>query len=740
MRERRIIFKLLLLFFGIALLALVSVYRAFFHVFTHARQYDDTGYTLSLIQGFNERGGLYRETFSSFGPFFSESYFVIGNLLRVPITQDGIRWVVIILWTLSSVVSGLVAYRLANKIWIALLTQAFSFHELYTLDFEPGHPISLVALLLGALALALCVGRENVLDRTQAIIAGCIVGMLAMIKINLAVFAIASVGTALIYCAPRDLVGRITRWLVAVSFCGLAIVLIGSAWPRELQIIFLIFFLCNLLAVLVSASGSTLPWSSVGRFALWATAGGAVAILFSMAGVLLTGTGVSDVARGVIFQPLAMVHVFSVVPDIQGKNVIIAVASLIIACARRFLISQKASSYHWVSSALRLAFVAILLAWVANYCTSWTALAFLWITVLPVSTATSSSEPVTIVFGRVSLVLLAVGQLLGLYPVSGAQVGIPFYLTSLCLSATLCGLFVPIGAARNIRAKFSPQKIAAAAVLVIGTLVLTQEWRSSLHAAKQIYQFNVPLELPGSNLLRLNRIAAATYKCLAENLRTSRPTFISVPGMNSLYGWAERPYPTGFNVGMNFALLTDAEQRRIVEVGRSCTPIAVVRNNYLLYNFWARDGFQPSGPLIDFVRNECRSVARIQGYDLMCLKGAALPVLTYCATLTSSPNNEIILNLPSRFSGAAKASLLQWKLPGRRERLVPVYEWRNEYVSESADIHRYAFSNPDTTRLTEATAGEFIVQVWTRDGELLADVPFALSVVPETTPLNPLPF
>jgi hypothetical protein len=35
-----------------------------------------------------------------------------------------------------------------------------------------------------------------------------------MIKINLAVFAIASVGTALIYCAPRDLIGRITRSLV----------------------------------------------------------------------------------------------------------------------------------------------------------------------------------------------------------------------------------------------------------------------------------------------------------------------------------------------------------------------------------------------------------------------------------------------------------------------------------------------------------------------------------------------
>jgi hypothetical protein len=102
--------------------------------------------------------------------------------------------------------------------------------------------------------------------------------------------------------------------------------------------------------------------------------------------------------------------------------------------------------------------------------------------------------------------------------------------------------------------------------------------------------------------------------------------------------------------------------------------------------------------------------------------------LTYCATLTSSPNNEIILNLPSRFAGAAKASLHEWTLPGRWEPLVPVYERATKHVSESADIHRFAFSNPDTTRLTEATADHFIVQVWTKDGELLADVPFALPV------------
>src|SRR5262245_21327546 len=83
MKERRVIYKLVLLLLGIALLAEVSACRAFFHVCTHARQYDDTGFMLSLIQGFNEHGRLYRETLSRYGPFFSEFYFVIGKLLHV---------------------------------------------------------------------------------------------------------------------------------------------------------------------------------------------------------------------------------------------------------------------------------------------------------------------------------------------------------------------------------------------------------------------------------------------------------------------------------------------------------------------------------------------------------------------------------------------------------------------------------------------------------------------------------
>lgn len=80
--------KFALFFAGASLLAAASAYRAFFDLFSYFAQYDDTGSMLSLIQGFNKRGGLYRDIFSPYGPFCSEFYLFVGRILSVPITHE----------------------------------------------------------------------------------------------------------------------------------------------------------------------------------------------------------------------------------------------------------------------------------------------------------------------------------------------------------------------------------------------------------------------------------------------------------------------------------------------------------------------------------------------------------------------------------------------------------------------------------------------------------------------------
>ena len=150
---------------GASLLAAASAYRAFFDLFSYFAQYDDTGSMLSIIQGFNERGGLYRQIFSPYGPFCSEFYLFVGRILSVPITHDGLRWIVLVLWVGSSLAGSAIAYRLTRRIWVALLVQALSFQMLDPLAEEPGHPVSLVAALVAAFALVVNSPREDKVGR-----------------------------------------------------------------------------------------------------------------------------------------------------------------------------------------------------------------------------------------------------------------------------------------------------------------------------------------------------------------------------------------------------------------------------------------------------------------------------------------------------------------------------------------------------------------------------------------------
>ena len=101
----------------------------------------------------------------------------------------------------------------------------------------------------------------------------------------------------------------------------------------------------------------------------------------------------------------------------------------------------------------------------------------------------------------------------------------------------------------------------------------------------------------------------------------------------------------------------------MVDVGRTCQPIAAVLNRQIL-NFWIRGKFQPSGPLIDFVMRECRPVGRVKNYELMVLLDSPPPKLTYCVTLdkewrTDAPANQITVFAPANIGTITSASLLQ---------------------------------------------------------------------------------
>lgn len=724
--------KFFLFVAGATVLAAASGYRAFFDLFSYFAQYDDTGSMLALIQCFNECGGLYRETFSPYGPFCSEFYLFAGRILRVPMTHDGLRWMVLVIWVGSSLAGSAIAYRLTRRIWVALFVQALSFHMLHRLIAEPGHPISLVAALVAALALVVNSPRENEPGRVQAILAGTILGMLCMTKINLGLFAVAAAGTAWIYCSPRDVLGRALRWLAAFLFCSLAVVLVQPAWPPETRRVFLTVFLGTLIAVLVSARGGKTEWRVLGGFGRWTLAALLASVALSLSGALISGTRWADLVGGLIVEPMTLGGAFIYLPDMGRKDAAMALASLIGACAWRFLAPASSLLHQRISLALRLGFLGLITAWVMGLCTPWTALAFLWIAALPPLAGAGQNESDADRFGRLALVLLAVGQVLGIYPVSGAQLSIPFYLTSLCVIPVLHGLFLNFERAGLFRLHPSLKFALPIAILIAPSLPLAKVYTGHVRLLANTYHKRAPLGLPGTNLLRIDRAEAATYRCLAENLRNCRPTFVSLPALNSLYVWAERPFPTGFNVPPNFAVLSAEEQRKIVEVGRRCKPLALILHQHLLDDFYVKGRYQPKGPLIDFAKEECRPAGHVRGYDFKSLKNEPLPMLTYCATMRadSQPNelNRITVTLPSRFGKVTTASILDLSAPESRSSPLQLEE-RIQTPSEpiaGEPVRQFTFVNPDPANLTIRTQDRFLVQLWDETGRLVADLPFAL--------------
>jgi hypothetical protein len=716
---------------GALLLAGASVYRAFLSLFCSFTTYDDTGYMLSLIQGFNERGNLYRETFSQYGPFYSEFYWFVGRILNVPITHDSIRLIVLVFWVGSSIAAAVLAYRITQRVWVALLVQAICFHALETLVGEPGHPISLAVGLLAALALAGNSLPESLERRGQAILMGTILGLLAMTKINLGLFAIAAVGTAWVYCSPPDLFGRLLRWTAAVSFGALGVLLVKPPWPPETRFAFVALFLCSLAASLVSVPGGKLEWPAFRRFGMWALGAFFLTVTLSISGALLSGTRWSDLMRGMIVRPMAMGEAFFGIPDMNRNAASVALFSLLGAIGWRLCRATPFRFRRGIDLALRVLFVAGITAWLMDYVAPWTVLSFVWIAALPPVSVRDETETDRTRFGRLTLVLLAVGQWLGVYPVSGAQIAIPSFFVSLCLIPVLQGLLLNLEGRDLFRFRFHYVIRLALPVVIIAApvLALAKVWRENVRLHAYLYRVWAPLNLPGAQLLRPEPASAAVYRCLAENLRHSRLSFVTLPGMNSLYGWSERPTPTGFNVGFNFAFLSRPEQEKIVEVARRCKPIALVLNEDLMF-FWSRGRFQASGPLVDFAKTECRSAGSVQGYHLMSLNSEPLPTLTYCASVKAAiPNgaSRITVTLPSRLGNVTAASLRNLRAPALPRKLLPL-EAGPAASNESGapgDIREFTFQEPSSD-LSIETLDQFIVQLWNEAGEWVTDLPFAL--------------
>jgi hypothetical protein len=218
---------------------------------------------------------------------------------------------------------------------------------------------------------------------------------------------------------------------------------------------------------------------------------------------------------------------------------------------------------------------------------------------------------------------LAVLQVLHAYPVAGSQVSWGSFL--LVLVAFVCGLDgvrqlvawersrgAPILGARPWRGRAAGSVLLA---LVAGIFV------SPLAGLWRLHRELPSLDLPGASLLHVTPGQRKELHELVEKLRAGCETFVTLPGLNSLYLWAEREPPTGFNATTWMFLFDAALQQRIVARLETIERLCLVRHPALA-DSWARRRPMPALPLLDYLQTHFVLEEPVGSYELWVRKGA----------------------------------------------------------------------------------------------------------------------
>jgi hypothetical protein len=203
-----------------------------------------------------------------------------------------------------------------------------------------------------------------------------------------------------------------------------------------------------------------------------------------------------------------------------------------------------------------------------------------------------------------------IGAVMSLYPfpVAGHQMNIGALLPVVMLPVLACD--VPAGlharGARRLPAMFSTFP-AMMVVLTMGSFL-------TLRSAR-VYWHNVPLGLPGTNLIRVGEAEADDLRWVTTELSSCASSY-SMPGMPSFAFWTGHALPTALNINDVLAFIRPAQQMEIV-LALSRQPDLCIVYNPAHLRFFDRGQIQTDPPLLHYVLSDFVPVANRDGYIIL---------------------------------------------------------------------------------------------------------------------------
>jgi hypothetical protein len=595
---------------------------AYEQVFSHLNTPDDEGYVTLTLRSFVDGNALYDDVYSQYGPGF---YAFVGgamDLLGIPFDNDGARWINLFLWLGSSLLASIALLRLTGSLTIAAVGLGIAFVVLAADALEPLHPgatIGFVLLLLVAAAAWLWPSRIPAALTTI----GALTALLIAIKINVGGLTLIAVGFAAVVTSPelrrvRPFVAVITAVFVIVPFALMAPKL-GYADLVRFGVVVSAGALALVLVTFRWGGGSR----PNRRDLLW-LAGGLVAMLVIVAAVpVILGTSPGGLVDGWLIRPAGHADSSLAAVPIHELGPVWAVSGLIAATV---VVTRPIEPGPRLRVALALGRIVVGLG-------IWFALASPVLGLEPsLSQALVIATPLAWVaslgpgdeapvnrFLRVLLPALAVLQTLHAYPMPGAQLAwsqvLFVIIGGVCVADGGAALGAEVAARRRLRV--AVPVLVALAVVAFGTWFALDRVKPLTDAAHVSYSDTVPLDLPGARRVRVDDLRVAQLHELTAALRNRCKTFVTLPGMNSLYLYSGLPAPEELSSTWMLYFTTD-EQQRIVDRLRATSDLCAVYKPDLL-QFWEQftEGRGiPDRPLVRYVEDEFHSVRNFEGYYL----------------------------------------------------------------------------------------------------------------------------
>jgi hypothetical protein len=217
---------------------------------------------------------------------------------------------------------------------------------------------------------------------------------------------------------------------------------------------------------------------------------------------------------------------------------------------------------------------------------------------------------------RSGICLLAATQTLWAFPVA---YHIAFVSILLIVSAAIC-LGDSLPELRRRAPQVSRGMVAQWAPIAAFFLFIMAGHLLMLRAAHSSYDEMVPLDLPGARNIRVFPDQQRLYRGVVESIhRRDCSGFLTMPGMNSYYFWAQQNSPTVLNLTNWVGSFDDAEQRRMVNDYARVTRPCVVSCQPVV-DFWLQGRPMPQRPLVRWIEENFEPADRVEGCRVLTWK------------------------------------------------------------------------------------------------------------------------